>query len=107
MEVRRHPRRQAFANGASVVKQVIPGARVTSGYRGPNHPLSKANPRSYHAKTAGAVDMAPVPGMTFEQARARLEAQGYPIVEAKNETGAGRSRHATGDHWHFVLGARR
>ena len=41
----------------------IPGARVTSGLRGPNDPLTKANPRSFHT-TGGAVDIKPIPGMT-------------------------------------------
>lgn len=106
MEVRRLPRRAAFApvdNGVSALRSILPNARVTSGYRGPDHPLSKANPRSYHARTKAAVDIAPIPGMTFEQAREALEKQ-YGLIEAINETGRGRSRHATGDHWHFVLG---
>jgi hypothetical protein len=91
-------------NGALAVRRVLPDAVVTSGYRGPDHPLSKKNPDSWHAKSHGAVDIKPIPGMTFEQARAQLEAAGYQIIEALNEVGSGRSKHATGDHWHFVLG---
>jgi hypothetical protein len=90
-------------NASRVLPDILPGAVVTSGYRGPNHPLSKANPNSWHARSHGAVDIKPIPGMTFEQARRQIEAQGYTIIEAKNEVGAGRSAHATGDHWHFVL----
>lgn len=93
-------------NGAEALKSVLPNARVTSGYRGPEHPLSRANPTSYHASTRAAVDIAPISGMSFEQARAKL-AKDYVLVEAKNETGSGRSRHATGDHWHFVLGRKK
>jgi hypothetical protein len=86
---------------------LFPDARVTSGYRPASHPLSKANPRSWHTNSRAAVDVAPIPGMTFEQASQRLKENGYSLIEAKNETGKGRSRHATGDHWHFVLGRRR
>lgn len=77
---------------------------ITSGYRGPNHALSKANPRSYHARTHAAVDRKPIPGMTFDEYVDGYKQAGYTIVEAKNEVGKGRSKHATGDHWHVVLG---
>lgn len=93
-------------DGVSALRAVLPNARVTSGYRGPDHPLSKKNPRSYHARTRAAVDVAPIPGMTFEQARAALERQGYSLIEAIDEA-TNPSRHATGPHWHFVLGKRR
>jgi soluble lytic murein transglycosylase len=94
------------ADGVAALKAILPGARVTSGYRGPDHALSKKNPRSFHAKTRAAVDVAPIPGMTFEQARSKL-AQRYVLIEALNETGRGRSKNATGDHWHFVLGEKK
>jgi soluble lytic murein transglycosylase len=118
MEVLRHKRRAAFAsgrysnpdrhkiptvNGAQVIPQLFKGARVTSGYRGPNHPLSKANPDSWHARSNGAVDMAPIKGMTFEQAAQRIRASGYQILEARDEVNHPTS-HATGPHWHFVIG---
>lgn len=93
------------SNGVSALSDLLPGARVTSGYRSPSHPLSRANPNSWHTRSHGAVDIAPIPGMTFEQAKARLSSR-YGLIEALNETGKGRSRHATGDHWHFVLGER-
>jgi len=92
-----------YAAATRVAAELFPDATITSGYRGPDHPLSKANPDSYHATTDKAVDMAPVPGMTFEQAKQRFKDAGYRILEAKNEVGKGRSRHATGDHWHFVI----
>jgi len=90
-------------NGVEALQRVFPNARVTSGYRGPNHPLSQKNPRSWHARSRAAVDIAPIPGMTFEQAKAQLEAQGYGIIEAIDEVN-NPSSHATGPHWHFVLG---
>lgn len=91
------------SDGVSALKGVFPNARITSGYRGPDHPLSRANPRSYHTRSRGAVDMAAIPGMTFDQAKAKLEAQGYKIIEAIDEY-RNPSKHATGGHWHFVLG---
>ena len=42
--------------------------------------------------------------MTFEQYVKEVEGAGYRVIEALNEVGAGRSKHATGDHWHIVLG---
>lgn len=94
-------------DAVSVMKSVIPGARVTSGYRGPNHPLSKANPRSFHARTKAAVDIAPIPGMTFDQVAQTLRAQGYTIHPDSRDEVSNPSSHATGPHWHFVLGASR
>ncbi|QUT04068.1 hypothetical protein KFK14_13015 [Sphingobium phenoxybenzoativorans] len=91
-------------NAKAVTEELFPGARVTSWNRSADDPLTKANPTSWHAKSKAAIDMAPIKGMTFEQARKRYEDAGYTIIEALNETGAGRSKHATGDHWHFVLG---
>ena len=93
-------------DGVGVIKELFPNARVTSGYRGPDHPLSKKNPNSYHAKSRGAVDMAPIEGITFEQAKARIQDAGYPIIEGINEVGKGRTKNATGEHWHFVVGER-
>lgn len=95
------------AKGGSIIQQVFGNkARITSTYRPPDHALSRANPKSWHTKSKAAVDMAPIPGMTFEQAKAQIEGQGYHLIEAKNEVGGGRSAHATGDHWHFVLGTK-
>lgn len=91
------------SDGVAALQGVFPNARVTSGYRGPNHPLSRANPRSWHARSKAAVDIAPIPGMTFEQAKAQLQAQGYSLIEAIDEVN-NPSSHATGPHWHFVLG---
>lgn len=102
-EVRRHPRLVAFANGRTVIGELFPNAQVTSGYRGPEHPLSKKNPRSYHASTAGAVDVRPISGVTFEQYLARIRQAGYRIIEARDEV-RNPSKNATGPHWHVVIG---
>jgi hypothetical protein len=94
----------AGIDARSVASELGYGDHITSGYRGPNHRLSKANPRSYHAKTHAAIDVKPIPGMTYGEYIKSYEDAGYTIVEAKNEVGKGRTKHATGDHWHVVLG---
>lgn len=92
-------------DGGAIVRSIFGDkARITSTYRGPNHPLSQKNPNSWHTKSHAAVDIAPIPGMTFAEAKAQIEAKGYNLLEAINEVGKGRTKHATGDHWHFVLG---
>jgi hypothetical protein len=94
---------RASDNGTGVIQKLFPGVKVTSGYRGPNHPLSKKNPNSWHAKSKGAVDIAPIPGMTFEQYVGKIRAAGYKIIEARDEV-KNPSSHATGPHWHVVIG---
>lgn len=94
----------ALDDARSVVASAFPNARITSWKRDANDPLTKRNPPSWHANSGGAVDVAPIPGVTFEQYVQKFRDQGYPIIEALNETGAGRSPWATGDHWHVVLG---
>lgn len=92
-------------DGAALAQSIFGDkARITSGYRSAEHPLSRANPNSWHTKSHAAVDMAPIPGMTFDEAKAAIEDKGYTLIEALNETGKGRSAWATGDHWHFVIG---
>lgn len=97
---------KANANARAAVQGLYPGARITQVERDPNSALGRANPGSYHNHSAGAVDVAPIPGMTFEQYVQGFRNEGYPVLEARNEVGAGRSKHATGDHWHVVLGER-
>lgn len=92
------------ANGGDVIKALFPGANITSTYRPSDHPLSKSNPKSWHTQSHAAVDVKPIPGMTFDQYVKDVEGAGYQVIEALNEVGAGRSKHATGDHWHIVLG---
>jgi len=94
------------ASGKDVVRSLF-NVEPTSGYRGKGHSLSKANPGSWHTKGSadhnGAVDMPPVKGMTFEQAARKIQAQGYTLLEARDEVNYPTS-HATGPHWHFVIG---
>lgn len=86
-----------------MIGQLFPSARITSGYRGPNHTLSLKNPGSWHAKSRGAVDVAPIPGMTFDQYVSGIKRAGYRIIEARDEV-KNPSSHATGPHWHVVIG---
>lgn len=97
---------KATDDARAAAQRLYPSARITQVERDPNSALGKANPGSYHNHTKGAVDVAPIPGMTFEQYVQGFRNDGYPVLEAKNEVGAGRSAHATGDHWHVVLGRR-
>lgn len=89
-------------DGSAIIKELFPEARITSGYRGPDHPLSKKNPKSYHT-TGAAVDTAAIPGMTFDQYVASIKDAGYTVLEAINEYEKP-SAHATGGHWHVVIG---
>lgn len=92
-----------FADGRKVIGELFPNARITSGYRGPNNPLSIKNPRSYHARTKGAVDIAPIPGVTFKEYISGIKNAGYKIIEARDEV-KNPSKNATGPHWHVVIG---
>jgi hypothetical protein len=92
------------ADGGAAIKALFPGVNITSTYRPADHPLSKANPKSWHTKSHAAVDVKPIAGMTFDQYVKQVEGAGYTVLEAINEVGPGRSKHATGDHWHIVLG---
>lgn len=88
--------------GRAVIEALFPGVVVTDDERDPNSPLGRANPGSYHNSTDGAVDVRPIPGMTFEEFIATIQDQGYEIVEAIDEVN-NPSGHATGPHWHVVL----
>lgn len=91
------------ADGKSVVQKLFPNARVTDSRRDPNSALGRANPGSWHNKSGAAVDMAPIPGMTFDQMVQQVKAQGYRVIEARDEVN-NPSAHATGPHWHIVIG---
>ena len=92
------------SDAASVAKSLFPGVEITQQRRDPNSSLGKANPKSWHNRTGAAIDVVPIKGMTFAQYVKRFADAGYTILEAKNEVGKGRSKWATGDHWHVVLG---
>lgn len=83
----------------------FPGVRITSGKRDPNSALGRANPRSYH-NIGQAWDVAPIPGMTFDQYRDRVKGDGWNVVEAIDEV-SNPSKHATGPHWHMAVDGRK
>lgn len=89
------------------LRKLFPSVRVTSAFRGPNHPLTRKNPRSYHAQGSPddprAFDVAPLPGVGFDQFVGKLKGSGLNIAEALDEA-KNPSRNATGPHWHIGLG---
>lgn len=90
------------------LKSLFPNVRVTSTARGPDHPLSIQNPGSYHNTVNGgrAFDVAPIPGMSFNEYVSRLKAAGFNIVEAIDETTpeAMKKYGSTGKNWHIAYG---
>lgn len=83
----------------------FPGVRVTSSKRDPNSRLGRANPKSFH-NVGMAWDVAPIPGMTFDQYKARVQQDGWNVREAIDEV-KNPSRHATGPHWHMAVDGRK
>lgn len=95
---------QPVADAGSIAKGLFPNIEITQQRRDPNSALGKANPKSWHNHSAAAIDVRPIKGMSFSEYVKKYRDAGYTILEAKNEVGAGRSKWATGDHWHVVLG---
>lgn len=91
------------ANAGTLVRSLFPGVSVTQNRRNPKSALGRANPKSWHNRSGGAVDVKPIPGMSFDQFIAQIEAAGYPIIEKRDEV-ANPSKHSTGPHWHVVIG---
>jgi len=91
-------------NGRAIVESLIPGVYVTSHTR-PRGSVGKAK-ESWHSKSAAAVDVRPVPGMTFGQFKKTFTDAGYSLIEAIDETNPETMKKtgATGPHWHIVLG---
>lgn len=88
--------------GRQVISSLFPTAHITEDVRDPNTPLGKETPTSYHEKTQNAVDVRPIPGMTFQQFLGTIHDKGYRVVEAIDEVNHP-SAHATGPHWHVVV----
>jgi hypothetical protein len=96
----------ALASLLGTIQGLYPQARVTSTYRGPNNPLTRRNPSSLHAQGSPedprAVDIAPIPGVTFDQYRAAVGAK-VPLAQAFDE-----ASHpfpwTTGPNWHLAQG---
>ena len=92
------------ADAKAVARGLFPNIAITDHRRDPNSALGKANPGSWHNRSGAAIDVKPIPGMSFGDYVKRYRDAGYTILEARNEVGKGRSGHATGNHWHIVLG---
>lgn len=88
--------------GREVVESLFPGVKITEDIRDPGSSLGQANPGSHHINSEGAVDVRPIPGMTFDQFIQKIQNEGHKIVEARDEVN-NPSSHATGPHWHVVL----
>lgn len=90
------------------LKSLFPKVLITSTARAPDHPLSVQNPKSYHNTVNGgrAIDVAPIPGVTFNEYVSGLKAAGFNIVEAIDETTpeAMKKYGSTGKHWHIAYG---
>ncbi len=90
--------------GHKVISSLFPDAEITDDVRDPNSDLGRANPNSYHVQSDEAVDLRPIPGMTFDDFVSQIKDAGYEILEAIDETKPeNRSPHATGNHWHVVI----
>lgn len=89
----------------AAIKGLYPNAQITSGYRGPNNPLTRINPRSMHALGSPddprAVDVAPIPGVSFADYVASLKNNGVQVAQAFDE-----ATHpfpwTTGPNWHIA-----
>lgn len=98
---------EGLANLLASIRGLYPKAQITSGYRGPNHPLTQRNPRSMHAmgsqEDPRAVDVAPIPGVSFDQYVGSLKKAGVPVAQAFDE-----QKHpfpwTTGPNWHVAEG---
>ena len=95
-----------LGDARTAVRQVFPNARITDWRRPANSSLGRANPDSFHVLTGAAVDMEPIPGMTFQQTIERFTRAGYTVHRDSRDEVNNPSGHATGPHWHFVLGGR-
>lgn len=87
------------------LSSAFPGVRITSSKRDPNSALGRANPKSFH-NVGMAWDVAPIPGMTFDQYKSRVEQDGWNVREAIDEV-KNPSKHATGPHWHMAVDGRK
>lgn len=90
------------ADARSITQSLFPDARITDWKRPADSPLGQKNPNSWHVRSGGAIDMAPIPGMTYDQAKQRFIDAGYQIIEDRDEVN-NPVDYATGPHWHFVL----
>lgn len=91
-----------YHDAREIIPSIFPGARVTSTSRSRSDPLSRKNPRSPHIDNPNAFDVAPIPGMTFEDFVGEMKNKGYEIEGGLDEVNHP-SPWATGAHWHGVI----
>ena len=91
-----------FEDAGQVVEFLYPGVEVTQVHRDPNSDLGKANTKSWHNVGNKAVDVRPIPGMTFEEYVQGIQDAGFELIEARDEVNDP-SPWATGPHWHVVF----
>lgn len=87
------------SDGSAAVRSVFPNAVITSGHR----TNGVGSPYDDHHLSNGAVDVAPIKGMTFDQFVRKLKSAGYPVIQAIDEVNHP-SKWSTGPHWHVALG---
>jgi hypothetical protein len=92
----------ALSDTLGLLKSLYPQARVTSGYRSPSSPLGRTNPRSYH-NIGQAFDVAPIPGVGFNDYVNNLKSHGVNVVEALDEA-SHPAFDTTGPNWHIAFG---
>jgi hypothetical protein len=92
----------ALSDTLGLLKSLYPQARVTSGYRSPSSPLGRTNPRSYH-NVGQAFDVAPIPGVGFNDYVNNLKSHGVNVVEALDEA-SHPAFDTTGPNWHIAFG---
>lgn len=97
------PNGKPVTDAGSVIRAIFPRANVNQVRRDPGSALGRANPDSWHVRSGGAVDIDPIPGMTFDQYVQGIKDAGYSVIEARDEVN-NPSAHSTGPHWHVVIG---
>lgn len=90
---------QLASDGGAAIRSVFPGAQITSQHRSNN--IGPAD--DFHHVSNAAVDMAPIKGMTFAQAKQKLIDAGYPVLQGFDEVNHP-NKYTTGPHWHFTVG---
>lgn len=91
----------SLTDALGVLHSTYPQARVTSGYRDPNSPLGRENPRSYH-NFGQAFDVAPIPGVSFGDYVNTLKKNGMNVVESLDEA-SHPAFDTTGPNWHIAF----
>lgn len=87
-------------NTRQAIASLFPNARITGGDRtSERNAQVGGSGNSWHLQPGVAIDMAPIPGESVESVKRRLEAQGFEVMEAIDET---KKTNGTGPHWHFA-----